>query len=79
MWHEFADAVPVEGEFNVGYMKKWLVTSQDLDAMYTGKQCINLWCDGKVADEEEEEVTAPQGMKLKEVEERRSSMMYFNS
>ena len=56
LWHEFGDAVPDEGEFNVGFFegkqhaKKWLVTSQDLDAMYAyfeGKPCLNLWCDGK--------------------------------
>ena len=41
LWHEFVDAVPDEGEFNVGYFegkqqtKKWLVTSQDLKAMYS--------------------------------------------
>ena len=36
----FGDVVPDEGEFNLGYFegkqhtKKWLVTSQDLEAMY---------------------------------------------
>ena len=65
IWHEFADAVPDEGEFNVGFfegkqhIKKWLVTCQDLDAMYNhfaGKSCINLWCDGKLVEEDEEEI-----------------------
>ena len=38
LWHEFGDAVPDEGEFNVDYFdgkrhtKKWLVTGQELEA-----------------------------------------------
>ena len=64
LWHEFGDAVPDEGEFNVGFFegkqhaKKWLVTSQDLDAMYAyfeGKPCLNLWCDGEDQEEESDE------------------------
>lgn len=56
LWHEFEDLVPDEGNFNVGYFegrqhtKKWLVSTKDLDEMYThfsGKSCISLWCDGK--------------------------------
>ena len=41
LWHEFGDAVPDEGEFNVGYFdgkqytKKWLVTVQELEAPYS--------------------------------------------
>lgn len=67
LWHEFGNAVPDEGDFNVGYFegkqhaKKWLVTCQDLDAMYVhfeGKSCINLWCDGKAQEEESDEETA---------------------
>ena len=67
MWHEFGDAVPDEGEYNLGYFegkqhtKKWLVTCQDLDIMYNyfiGKPCINLWCDGRVLEEDDEEMVA---------------------
>ena len=67
MWHEFGDAVPDEGEFSVGYFegkqhtKKWLVTCQDLDTMYNyfvGKPCINLRCDGRVVEEDDEETVA---------------------
>ena len=49
------DEIP-DGDFNVGYFegnqhkKKWLVSGNDLEAMYTyykGKEQIKLWCDGK--------------------------------
>lgn len=75
IWHEFADAIPDEGEFNVGFFegkqhtKKWLVTNQDLDAMYSyfiGKPCVNLWCDGKVVEEEEEEEIVPRKKQKRE-------------
>lgn len=62
LWHEFEELVPEEAkEFNVGYFegkshsKKWLVSAQDLEAMYThydGKECISLWCDGKQQQEQ---------------------------
>ena len=61
LWHEFGDTIPDEGEFNVGYFegkqhtKKWLISSQDLDAYFEGKR--NLWCDGKEPDESYEEKT----------------------
>ena len=76
LWHEFEDAVPDEGEFNVGYFegkqhtKKWLVTSQDLKAMYSyfqGKPCLSLWCDGsKDQQEDDHEETAPRKKTKKE-------------
>ena len=76
LWHEFGDAVPDEGEFNVGYFegkqhtKKWLVTSQDLKAMYSyfqGKPCLSLWCDGsKDQQEDDHEETAPRKKTKKE-------------
>ena len=56
LWHEFDELIPEEGELSVGYFegqshtKKWLVSGQDLEAMYSyydGKECVSLWCDGK--------------------------------
>ena len=68
LYHEFDDAIPVEGDYNVGFFegkqqaKKWLVSSKDLEAMYVhfqGKPCISLWCDGKEpAAESDEEKTS---------------------
>ena len=64
LWHELENEVPEEGDFNAGYFegkhqtKKWLVLTQDLDAMYSyfgGKESISLWCDGKEPDESGEE------------------------
>ena len=76
LWHEFGDAVPDEGEFNVGYFegkqhtKKWLVTGQDMEAMYSyfqGKPCLNLWCDGsRDREKDDEEETAPRKKSKKE-------------
>lgn len=67
LYHEFDDQIP-DGDFNVGYFegsshkKKWLVSADDLTAMYAkfkGKKNIPLWCDGKEMpydeDDEEEE------------------------
>lgn len=67
LYHEFDDQIP-DGDFNVGYFegsshkKKWLVSVDDLTAMYAkfkGKKNIPLWCDGKEMpydeDDEEEE------------------------
>ena len=40
LWNEFGDIIPDEGDYIVGYFdgrqhtKKWLMTRQDLDAMY---------------------------------------------
>ena len=53
---EFEDQVPPTTRFSVGYfmghqsMKKWLMTEDDLDAMYSelklaGKNDVCLWCD----------------------------------
>lgn len=51
LYHEFEDEIPEEGEYSVGYFerkqqaKKWLVSRQDLEAMYShyqGKQCVSL-------------------------------------
>ena len=61
IWHEFEELVPEEGKFSIWYFeckthaKKWLVSDQDLEAMYThydGKDCISLWCDGKQQETE---------------------------
>ena len=61
LWHKFDELVPEEGEFSVGYFegknhaKKWLVSNQDLEAMYThydGKDCISLLYDGKQQETE---------------------------
>jgi hypothetical protein len=67
LWHELGDAVPDEGEFNVGYFKgqeyskKRPVTCQDLDVMYSYKPCLNLWCDdSKDQEEDMDEETVPQ-------------------
>lgn len=55
LYHEFDDQIP-DGDFNVGYFegsshkKKWLVSVDDLNAMYAkfkGKNNISLWCYGK--------------------------------
>ena len=55
---EFEDQVPPTTRFSVGYfecrqsVKKWLVTQDDLTAMYCnmnndGKTAICLWCEGR--------------------------------
>ena len=39
----------------MSHSKKWLVSAQDLEAMYIhydGKECISLWCDGKQQQEQ---------------------------
>lgn len=57
LMEEFEDQVPPTTRFSVGYfvgrqsMKKWLVTEDDLDAMYSelkvaDKNDVCLWCDG---------------------------------
>jgi len=50
---ELEDEVPATTRFSVGYYegkqstKKWIVTQEDLDAMYcTVNKDIFLWCDG---------------------------------
>ena len=54
---EFEDQVPPTTCFSVGYFegrqstKKWLITQEDLSAMYSaiehaGKTEVCLWCDG---------------------------------
>ena len=62
LYHEFDDQIP-DGDFNVGYFegsshkKKWLVSADNLTAMYAkfkGKKNIALWCDGKDEDEDDE-------------------------
>jgi hypothetical protein len=58
LWHEFEELVPEEGEFSVGYFegkhhsKKWLVSSQDLEAMYAHYDSRTVWCDGKKQEPE---------------------------
>ncbi len=51
LYHEFDDEIPEEGDYNLGYFegrnqaKKWLVSNQDLEAMYDHfqlKPCISL-------------------------------------
>ncbi len=68
LYHEFDDEIPEEGDYNLGYFegkkqaKKWLVSNQDLEAMYDHfqlKPCISLWCDGRdPGDGSDEEKTA---------------------
>ena len=51
---ELEDEVPATTKFSLGYYeagrqstKKWLVTQEDLNAMYrTGNKDFLLWCDG---------------------------------
>ena len=51
-------------EFSVSYFegkqhtKKWSVTCQDLYNYFVGKPHINLWCDGRVVEEDDEEMVA---------------------
>ena len=58
LYHELDNEIP-DGDFNVGYFegsshkKKWLVSADDLVAMYAhfkGKKQIPLWCDGKESE-----------------------------
>jgi len=61
LWHELENEVPEDGDFNVGYTKKWLVSTQDFGAMcsyFGGKESISLWCDEKQHDENDEEKTS---------------------
>ena len=57
LMEEFEDQVPPTTRFSVGYFegrqstKKWLVSQDDLTAMYSslkksGKTDVYLWCDG---------------------------------
>lgn len=84
IWHEFGDAVPDEGKFSVGYFEgkqhtiKWLVTCQDLYIMYNyfvGKPCINLWCDGRVVEEDNEEAVARKNQDVKAKKDKRKNLM----
>ena len=56
---EFGDQVPSQLDFSVGYYdgnqqaKTWLVTKDDLDALYTkypNGGNVALWCDGRSTD-----------------------------
>ena len=56
---EFGDQVPSQLDFSVGYYdgnqqaKTWLVTKDDLDALYTkypNGENVALWCDGRSTD-----------------------------
>ena len=62
---EFEDQVPPTTRFSLGYFagrqstKKWLVSDEDLIAMYselgqTGKTDVCLWCDGRPEGSENE-------------------------
>ena len=53
LYHECEDEIPDESDYCMGYFegkqqaKKWLVSNQDLEAMYRhfqGKPCIFIWC-----------------------------------
>ena len=57
LMEEFEENIPPNTRFSVGYFesrqsgKKWLITQEDLAAMYslmsaTGKTDMCLWCDG---------------------------------
>ena len=65
LMEEFEEQVPPTTRFSVGYFagrqstKKWLVTQEDLTAMYSelrqgGKTDVCLWCDGDGSSEESE-------------------------
>ena len=75
LYHEFEDQIP-DGDFNVGYFegsshkKKWLVSVDDINAMYAKfkgkkKNNIPLWCDGKETpyyeDDDEDEAGHSRG------------------
>ena len=68
MWHEFGDD-PDKGEYNLGsfegkqHTKKCTgqmagLTHYVLLSFFIGKSCVNLWCDGRVLEEDDEEMIA---------------------
>ena len=57
--YEFGEQVPSQLDFSVGYYdgsqqaKTWLVTRDDLDAMYKkypNGGSVSLWCDGRATE-----------------------------
>ena len=55
LMEEFKDELPETTDFKVGYFygkqsaKRWIVTQEDLDAMYkTGKDKLLLWADARI-------------------------------
>ena len=48
MWHKFADAMPNEGEFHMGFLRENNMADHEPGLgcyVQLGKPCINLWCD----------------------------------
>ena len=86
LWHEFGDVVPDEGEFNLGYFegkqhtKKWLVTSQDLEAIYRENH-VFIYGEGKEQEESDEErITKKKSRReSRRNDKEESSKMFFNN